>query len=154
MPAFFSVFARTSPKGRQLVCLVQASAGRRVIGATLCARGFHALLLRRRDDRTLVARSFVFFVAPDTRWRLELSLAGANEAQAVATDAVSNRRGVVRSRFELTPVPEDSVFTVRVASERGARCRLRINPGPLSADPTGQSVSPRQLIGHGAGARS
>lgn len=52
-------------------------------------------------------------------------------------DDLSNKGGVVRSRVELTAVPDKSVFIMRAKSERGAHCRLRVNPGPLSDGATG-----------------
>lgn len=133
--AQFSVDARTSGDDiGDIICLLDASPARPVAaGSSLCAKGFNALLLRQRGDETLVVKHLVWYGAPNTRWRMEFRAHSAEEGQAVTFDDVSNKNGVVSSRVELSPVPEDSVFTIRAESERGTRCRLRINPGPLTA---------------------
>ncbi len=155
-PAIFSVFTR--PFREQdlddIVCFLDVTSGRRVVGFSGCARGFQAMLLRRREDGTLIVRPFLFFVAPDTRWRLQLSVDGAGEVQSVAFDASSNQRGVVRSRIELSSVPGDPIVTIRATSERGAFCRLRINPRALTAGAADLPESPRQLLGRFLATRS
>lgn len=143
----FAVVARSSQEGvGDIVCTVDNGAdGERTFGITVCAQGSHILLLRRPDDGTLAIRHLLFFGAPHTRWRLRLDVQGAEGRQSVTYHDVTNKRGVLRSRVELTGAFEDPVSTIRAESERGARCRLRINPGPLTAAPAGDALSPREL---------
>lgn len=151
--AVFFVEARGSgDEGGDVACFVGGTSGQpAVVGFTLCAKGFTSLLLRRRDDGTLVVKHRIDRGARDARWRLNLTVDSAEDSQSVTFDALSNRRGVVKSQVEFTAVPEDPVFTMRATGEHGARCRIRINPGPLTAAVTGQSGSPRQLLGRLAG---
>jgi len=110
-------------------CSVSYSPGNSgMVGYGMCGKGFNELFLRQRDDGTLVVRYHNFGRAPDTRWRLSLIVNSAEASQRVIFDDLSSPHGVLRSRVMLTAVPDNPVFTMRAESERGAYCRLRINP--------------------------
>lgn len=142
----FGVDARTSDDGGDITCLIGSSPARPVAGYSLCAREIHFLSLRQRGDDKLVVRHAITAGAADTRWRLELKVFNSEESRSVAFNNVSNKHGVVRSRVELTAVPEDSRFTVRALNERGGHCYIQVDPGPLTAEVTGSSVSPLKSL--------
>lgn len=144
--AVFDMRARTSnDKGGNINCVAGSSPARPVEGYSLCARSFHVLDRRQREDGTLLVRHTINDSPAGTRWRLLLKVANAAESQSVVFHNVSGKYGVMQSRVELSAVPEDSRFTVRANSERGGHCYLRVNPGPLTAATTSGAMSPRVL---------
>lgn len=129
-------------------CFVGNSPARPLGAFVPCGRGFQLLVLRPEDDGDLLVRQRLLEVAPHRRWNLQVEMATEDSGVGVGVLLRSNSRGEVRHDETFGDVTDlvDPVFTAQAKRPGGARCWVRIDPGPLGTGGDGGAPSPRQLL--------
>jgi len=129
-------------------CLVGSSPARPEGAFVPCGRGFQLLVLRPEEDGDLLVRQRILDVAPHRPWNLQVEMATEDSGVAVGVLTRSNRRGAVRHDETFGDVTDlvDPVFTAQAKRPGGARCWVRIDPGPLTAGGERGAPSPRELV--------
>ena len=94
-----------------------------------------AMVARVRDDGSVVVRSFLLGVRPESRWHLRLAANGAGARQVVDFDDQAGRRGLVFSRVVFQGVTDPRLWLV-AGGPGGDRCVIGLNPAdvPTGAD--------------------
>lgn len=127
-------------------CVVVNNPHDPTFGAGFCAGGFDLMQLHRREDGTTVLRYGILFVARNTTWTLDLTVDdGPDDVRSMTFDDVTNKRGRLWTRVELTGLKHPT-FGVQAVSERGGRCSLYIDPAELETGGSSSTTAPGPLL--------
>jgi hypothetical protein len=112
------------------------------------------MLARVRDDGSVLVRTFLLGVRPESRWHLTVAATGAGSRQVVDFDDQAGQQGTVSSRVVVEGVTDPRLW-LTLSGASGDRCVIGLNPADVTtgADAKGQpSTLQRSLLRIGSGA--